>query len=55
MLGTTFNVQAYSNESENTVTLLSGAVELDLLSRKGECSGRSNCILTNSAFRQESR
>lgn len=36
VLGTTFNVQAYSNESENTVTLLSGAVELDLLSRKGE-------------------
>ena len=36
VLGTTFNVQAYSNESENTVTLLSGAVGLDLLDREGE-------------------
>ena len=49
VLGTTFNVQAYSNESENTVTLLSGAVGLDLLDREGELL-RSNCILTNSAI-----
>ena len=35
VLGTTFNVQAYSNEEVNTVTLLSGAVGLDLLDTEG--------------------
>ena len=35
VLGTTFNVQAYSNEEVNTVTLLSGSVGLDLLDNEG--------------------
>lgn len=36
VLGTTFNVQAYANESVNTVSLLTGAVGLDLLDSDGK-------------------
>lgn len=35
VLGTTFNVQSYANEEVNTVTLLTGAVGLDLLDDEG--------------------
>lgn len=35
VLGTTFNVQAYANEQVNTVSLLTGAVGLDLLDAEG--------------------
>lgn len=35
VLGTSFNVQAYANEEVNTVTLLTGAVGLDLLDSTG--------------------
>lgn len=35
VLGTTFNVQAYANEQVNTVSLLTGAVGLDLLDDQG--------------------
>lgn len=40
VLGTTFNVQAYEDESYSVVTLLSGKVMLDAFNELGESTGR---------------
>lgn len=40
VLGTTFNVQAYDNETYSVVTLLSGRVMLESFNESGESTGR---------------
>lgn len=40
VLGTTFNIQAYENESYSVVTLLSGRVMLEAFNESGESTGR---------------